>query len=153
MLVLKIKSSSFNNNVLTHLKKLVEALLHFFLSSSNILVECKTSSASSPRQYSSVLTWRSSASSTTPEAMRNCSKGWPLIGFSEVEGFWQLKMNVCHLKEPLLSPCTIIILLDSYTIISNYIQTTSKQKSAECALSGVCLLQYPIACDTTMCMH
>ena len=62
---------------------------YFLQFSSEILVEVETSSASSPKQYRSVLTCVSSSSLRNPDATRNCSKRRRHLGHLSGE----LKLN------------------------------------------------------------
>ena len=64
---------------------------YFLLSAAVILVEVRTSSASSPRQYSSVLTCCSSTSAVSPETLLNCSNRLYHLGQSS--GLLKLKAS------------------------------------------------------------
>ena len=59
---------------------LVRTDVCFFISSSLIVVEATTSSASSPRQYSNVLTCLASLSFAISEEIQNCSKRFFYFG-------------------------------------------------------------------------
>ena len=89
---------------------------YLFLSSSVMFADARTSSASSPRQYSSVLTCRSSFSCDNPEAIanQNCSKRFchfchssGLRKLNEVGGFKGILAIAFLLSIPLLTQCNM----------------------------------------------
>ena len=73
LLASPIEPRSFEYHVFPYLEKLVKFLQHCLLSSSDILVESRTDSASSPIQYRRVLIWRACVSLSNPDAVWNCS--------------------------------------------------------------------------------
>ena len=80
-----VKPHALKNNVLPNLEvgiKFCKDIVILFLLSIEMFVDIKTSSASSPKQYKSVLTCLSSSSLDNPDAMQNCSNLCHHLGHS-----------------------------------------------------------------------
>ena len=78
---------SVESRPITDLEKLVELRKSYLaLSSALALVEFRTASASSPRQYSRVLTCFPSLSAVSPAATRYCSKRGQSSGLRKSNG-------------------------------------------------------------------
>jgi len=112
--------------------------LYFFRASSLILVEASTPSASSPKQYSKVLTWRTSSSLSSPDVLRNCSK--QRFHFAHPSGF--LISNGS-------SGCRCIVHLDVFKDTKTE-QTLVEQYKLQYTLGHDWLIQELIVVDGSM---
>ena len=102
-------------------------MLYFFRSAAEMLVEVRVSSASSPMQYSRVLTCLLTSSADRPNAKRNCSK----LRFHQSHSSGVLKSKDdggCNrmLAIPLQTPCTILVIgSHSLTVTKTVIITSN----------------------------
>ena len=111
---------------LKHSSILPRTCAYLPLLASLMLVDVRTSSASSPRQYSKVLIYRSSLSPAIPDAMQNCLKRFGhssgLLKFN-FAGFavecWPFVLF--RLIQPLVTPCGVVAIASgSVTCTQDY---------------------------------
>ena len=138
-----VKSCPFEDDVLLNLKKSSYCLItapYFRQSASAMLVEARMSSASSPIQYSSVLTCLSLLSSARSDASRNCSN----LRFQRGHSSGVLKSNGeggCRqmLAIALLTPCTMSR-MERFTLLGKtqqFFKIHTEQK--HCYRNCICL--------------